>query len=131
MAGPTLTCTPVRTRAAILGVLIASAALAGCGDESDDEPAPPTKLVTMSERRFTPTDVNAPAGEPLAVQNAGSVGHDLKLRQDGKEAGGTPVLNPGQTVQLEILFEPGDYEMYCSVPGHEEAGMKGTFAVVD
>ena len=85
----------------------------------------------MSKRQFTPSDVNAAAGMPLAVRNGGSVGHDLKLRQDGREVGGTPVLNPGQTVQLEILYEPGDYEMYCSVPGHEEAGMKGSFTVVD
>lgn len=88
-------------------------------------------MVTMSEREFTPGDVNATTGTRIAVRNAGSVGHDLKLRRDGKEAGGTQVLNPGETQLLEVLFEPGDYEMYCSVPGHEEAGMSGSFAVVD
>lgn len=130
MALPTLTCTAVRTRAAILALLVA-AALPGCGDGSDDEPEPTTRLVTMSEREFTPSDVNVAAGTTLAVRNAGSDGHDLKLRRDDREAGGTQVLNPGETQQLEVLFEPGEYEMYCSVPGHEEAGMTGTFTVVD
>jgi uncharacterized cupredoxin-like copper-binding protein len=117
---------------AILVALVTAIALPACGGESDEEPeGPPTTMVTMSGREFTPSHVNAAAGAPLAIRNAGSVGHDLKLRQDGEEVGGTPVLNPGQTLQLEVLFERGDYEMYCSVPGHEKAGMKGAFTVVD
>ena len=120
------------TEVRILAVLIAAATASGCGGDDSEEPAGPvTSLVTMSERKFTPSEVNAAADEPLAVRNAGSVGHDLKLRRDGKEIGGTLVLNPGETQQLEVLFDPGDYEMYCSVPGHEEAGMKGTFTVVE
>lgn len=90
-----------------------------------------TAMVTMSERKFTPTKVNAAAGTAIAVRNGGSVGHDLKLRRNGKEAGGTQVLNPGETQQLQVLFDPGDYEMYCSVPGHEASGMKGTFSVLE
>jgi uncharacterized cupredoxin-like copper-binding protein len=26
-------------------------------------------------------------------------------------------------------LKPGTYEFYCSVPGHEQAGMKGTLTV--
>jgi plastocyanin len=118
----------VRTRVAILVALVAPA-LPGCGDEPDEEQAPPTTMVTMSKRAFRPSDVNVAAGTPLPVRNAGSVGHDLKLRQDGKEVGGTQILNPGETQTLEVRFPPGSYEMYCSVPGHEDAGMKGTFTV--
>ena len=119
------------TEVRILAVLIAVASASGCGGDAEEPAGPVTSLVTMSEREFTPSEVNAAADEPLAVRNAGSVGHDLKLRRDGKEVGGTQVLNPGETQQLEVLFDPGDYEMYCSVPGHEEAGMKGTFTVVE
>lgn len=124
-----------------LFVPILALALAACGEDSGEDsgggsrrdPAPvaTTSVVTMAERKFTPSHVIAAAGEPLGVSNAGSVGHDLKLRRDGKEAGGTQVLNPGETQRLEVLFDPGDYEMYCSVPGHEAAGMKGTFSVVE
>jgi uncharacterized cupredoxin-like copper-binding protein len=121
----------VPTEVRILAVLIAAAAASGCGGDSEEPAGPMTAVVTMSERKFTPSEVNAAADEPLAVRNAGNVGHDLKLRRDGREAGGTLVLNPGETQQLDVLFDPGDYEMYCSVPGHEEAGMKGTFTVAD
>lgn len=114
-------------------ILAVVPALPGCGgsEESDSPPVAMTSMVTMSERKFAPRHVNAAADEPLAVRNAGSEGHDLKLRRDGKELGGTQVINPGETQQLEVLFDPGDYEMYCSVPGHEESGMDGTFTVVD
>jgi uncharacterized cupredoxin-like copper-binding protein len=30
---------------------------------------------------------------------------------------------------LDVSVEPGTYAMFCSVPGHEDGGMKGTFAV--
>lgn len=121
----------MRSRASFALILLAAATLPGCGGESEESPGPETSTVTMSEREFSPREVNAPAGERLAVTNAGSVGHDLKLRQDGREVGGTQVLNPGETQQLEVLFDAGTYEMYCSVPGHEAAGMKGTFTVVE
>lgn len=122
------------TGANTAALLVATVALSACGGDSEEPPAPagpPTAMVTMSKRKFTPREVNAAAEEPIAVHNAGTVGHDLQLRRNGKEVGGTPVLNPGQTLQLEVLFDPGEYEMYCSVPGHEEAGMEGTFRVVE
>ncbi len=38
--------------------------------------------------------------------------------------------NPGQTVSIKFIpKETGEFEFYCSVPGHKEAGMKGTIIV--
>ncbi|MBH0229175.1 plastocyanin/azurin family copper-binding protein [Halobacillus yeomjeoni] len=38
----------------------------------------------------------------------------------------------GQTVKLKFIpSEVGEYEFVCTVPGHEEAGMTGTFTVVE
>ncbi|MGM7702825.1 cupredoxin domain-containing protein [Pseudalkalibacillus sp. Hm43] len=37
---------------------------------------------------------------------------------------------PGQTVSIKFIpKETGEFEFYCSVPGHKEAGMKGTIIV--
>lgn len=83
----------------------------------------------MSEFEFTPNRVRIAKGASLAIRNDGSEGHDLKLRRDGRETGGTEILNPGETQQLVILYPKGTYEMYCSVPGHEKSGMKGSFVV--
>jgi uncharacterized cupredoxin-like copper-binding protein len=127
-------------RRPILAPLFAILALAlgACGGDSGDDgakresaPVATTSTVTMSELEFAPSAVTVAAEAGLAVRNAGSVGHDLKLRRDAEEAGGTQVINPGETQQLQVLFDPGDYEMYCSVPGHEQSGMKGTFTVVE
>ena len=35
----------------------------------------------------------------------------------------------GGTRTLTLTLPPGTYTFYCSVPGHEAAGMKGTLTV--
>ncbi|WP_066172461.1 plastocyanin/azurin family copper-binding protein [Bacillus marinisedimentorum] len=38
--------------------------------------------------------------------------------------------SPGQTVRIKFIpEETGEFKFFCSVPGHEEAGMHGGFAV--
>src|SRR5262249_42104302 len=37
---------------------------------------------------------------------------------------------PGSTKSITIHAAPGDYQYYCSIPGHKEAGMVGTLHVV-
>jgi uncharacterized cupredoxin-like copper-binding protein len=115
-------------------LLSVSLAASGCGGgdkptEPAATPAERTEAVAMSELRFSPRNVTAASGSVLAIHNAGKVGHDFKLRRDGQEVGGTPILNPGQTLNLEVRYPPGRYELYCSVPGHEKSGMRGTFIV--
>jgi Copper binding proteins, plastocyanin/azurin family len=46
----------------------------------------------------------------------------------GKVLGATPTFQGGTKV-LSLNLPPGTYTFYCSVPGHEQAGMKGTLTV--
>jgi len=46
----------------------------------------------------------------------------------GKVLGATPTFTGG-TKPLSLNLPPGTYTFYCSVPGHEAAGMKGTLTV--
>jgi hypothetical protein len=46
----------------------------------------------------------------------------------GKVLGHTPTFTGG-TRTLTLNLAPGTYTFYCSVPGHETAGMKGTLTV--
>lgn len=85
--------------------------------------------VKMSEYKFAPSNVTAKAGSTITVPNAGSLSHDLKLRKGGKELGGTKLVDAGGSAKLKVDFPAGSYEMFCSVTGHEEQGMKGTFTV--
>jgi uncharacterized cupredoxin-like copper-binding protein len=38
-------------------------------------------------------------------------------------------VTPKGTVQTKTTLKPGKYTFFCSVPGHEQAGMKGTLTV--
>ncbi|MCH7717916.1 MAG: hypothetical protein IIB21_00460, partial [Chloroflexi bacterium] len=40
------------------------------------------------------------------------------------------LTEPGSGVVHLRVFEPGEYVFYCSVPGHQEAGMEGTLTVL-
>jgi plastocyanin len=132
--------------AVVILVVALTLLLAACGGDDDDEggggtqqqaPAETTgggggqtvSEVALSEYKFEPAAVTAKAGSTITVKNEGSLGHDLKLRMSGKEVGGTPVFGAGKSERLRITFASGQYEMFCSVPGHEQQGMKGTFTV--
>ena len=39
------------------------------------------------------------------------------------------MVGQGGTSKVTANLKPGTYEFYCSVPGHEAGGMKGTLTV--
>ena len=54
------------------------------------------------------------------VENDGKIPHDLAIK-GGKK---TQIIQAGGKTQLVADLKPGKYHLYCSVPGHEAAGMK-------
>jgi manganese oxidase len=69
--------------------------------------------------------LSAPEGGTLAVVNEGSQVHNLVFEGGPK----TSDLQGGQSENLTVDLSPGEYEVYCSISGHREAGMVGTFTV--
>jgi uncharacterized cupredoxin-like copper-binding protein len=66
-----------------------------------------------------------PGKVTFVFKNIGHVQHDFRIA--GKQ---TPLIQPGNTVKLVVTFKKkGKYGYLCTVPGHAEAGMKGTFTV--
>ena len=63
-------------------------------------------------------------GHPQSKNDA-SVPHDIAIKGDGKG----PVVQGGKVSEVSTTLKAGSYEFYCSVPGHEQAGMKGTLTV--
>jgi mono/diheme cytochrome c family protein len=63
----------------------------------------------------------------LKMENKSGTPHDLSITGNGVSAK-TPVTPKG-TVQTKTTLKPGKYTFFCSVPGHEQAGMKGTLTV--
>jgi len=61
----------------------------------------------------------------LNVVNNGSVRHDLKLEGET----GTDMLDPGESGTIEIGPFDGPALMWCTIPGHKQAGMVLEIAV--
>jgi plastocyanin len=71
-------------------------------------------------------NASAKAGKvTVQSKNDASVPHDIALQ--GGPAG--KVVSGGGTSTFTTNLKPGSYTFYCTVPGHEQAGMKGTLTV--
>ncbi len=80
-----------------------------------------TVQVTETEFRIALAGYKAKAGKfTFDVKNAGKIPHDLAIKGGPK----TKLIQPGATAQLVVTLKPGKYHLYCSVPGHEQAGMR-------
>jgi hypothetical protein len=67
----------------------------------------------------------------LEVRNVGQDPHDLVLRRaDGAVAPiAFPPRRPGSRQSRTVTLTAGTWTLYCSLPGHEQLGMKATLAV--
>ena len=63
------------------------------------------------------------------MQNKSSVPHDIAIKGDGVSAGRQDRLQRRHLDGQHLSLKPGTYTFYCSVDGHEAAGMKGTLTV--
>ena len=66
----------------------------------------------------------------LAVTNDGPTVHNVKVRdQSGTVLFGSRDLREGESETVTSEVEPGSYVLFCSLPGHESLGIKGTLTV--
>ncbi len=71
-------------------------------------------------------NATAKAGKvTLSSKNDASIPHNIAIKGDGEG----PVVQGGKVSEVSDTLKAGKYEYYCSVPGHEQAGMKGTLTV--
>ena len=93
--------------------------------------ARPRLDVTAREYSFDPATVVVEGGGTLTIRldNAGELAHNLRLRRDGRDLGGTPTFEGGRTESGSVQVEPGTYELLCTVGDHAELGMKGELRV--
>lgn len=140
---------------------VASAlALSACGGDGAGDATTDLAVTGTDALRFEPDAYTIPAGEMVTlrftaeesvdhdfiIEGAGEVGvtedddiagddHGAHGGRDDQAAGGdlhVAHADPGMTVTSTFMInEPGTYTVYCSVPGHREAGMEATLTVVD
>jgi len=88
-------------------------------------PAAP-KIVAVTEVEFKielPSTTVASGTYTFDLTNKGHVGHDLVFNGPGVDNEKTPVIDPWKTAKLTVDLKTGTYDVYCSVPGHKQAGM--------
>ena len=85
--------------------------------------------ISDSGLSFAKTTATASAGTvTLSAVNPQSLPHDISIKGNGIDQQGAQVSSGG-TSTVTVTLKAGSYEYYCSVPGHEAAGMKGTLTV--
>jgi uncharacterized cupredoxin-like copper-binding protein len=62
------------------------------------------------------------------MDNPSQVPHGVAIKGGGVSQTGSVVQSGGKST-VSLTLKPGKYEFYCPVPGHEQAGMKGTLTV--
>lgn len=87
-----------------------------------------TITINLGSMVLEPSELAIPAaGAKLNIVNIDVIPHALLI--DGLGVN-TPELQPGESMTVDIPASPeGSYEMWCTVAGHKDAGMKGTAVV--
>ncbi len=122
----------MRTAAVALVAVALLAVAAACGSSGVAQPAGSIK-VTMTEYKFDPGTINAPAGKVVFyLVNVGSMSHDMVITQSD----GTTIVGRSDLVSAgdEFVFTvdniaAGSYKFYCAQPGHADLGMRGTLTI--
>ena len=115
------------------GVVSAGTGGDGAAGAAGDEVAAGSPAVDVALTEFAIGDgtVDAGPGATLAVSNEGQAEHNLTLRGMEDEYA-TANLAAGDAEELSLAgLAPGDYEMYCTIAGHEAAGMVGTLVIAE
>ena len=87
------------------------------------------KAASNGALKFDRNDVKTLSGKvQLSLANPSGVQHNIAIKGNGVDKKGPVVGNGGVSI-VNVQLKPGDYEFYCSVDGHEQAGMKGTLHV--
>jgi plastocyanin len=74
---------------------------------------------------FTASKASAQAGKiTIKFDNTSGVDHNIAIQGKGK----TPI-EPKGSAEFTATYAPGTYTFFCEVPGHAQAGMKGTLTV--
>jgi len=118
----------------ILLPLLAVALLAACGGGGGggaSQPSGSTK-VTMTEFKFDPSTITVAHGKVVFfLVNSGTTSHDMAIRDgSGNRLAISDLVSAGDSSVFTVdNIAAGSYTIYCTQPGHESSGMKGTLTV--
>jgi uncharacterized cupredoxin-like copper-binding protein len=132
----------VRTFTLIALLLSLTLPLAACGDDDDSGSGGETEAGSSGggdtlkiaadpggALRFDKSSLTAKAGKvTIVMDNPSDLPHAVEIEGSGVEVAGDTVEKGGVS-EASADLKAGEYEFYCPVEGHEQAGMKGTLTV--
>ena len=92
--------------------------------------APTTFTVDMVDIAYAPTELTIPANTEVTINlpNKGAAVHNFVIDELNVKSEDAP---GGAQTSVTFSAPAGEYQFYCSQPGHKEAGMVGTLIVTD
>ena len=89
-----------------------------------------TTQIHVRDFTLDPKDIAVTGTVSLSVTNDGPTVHNVSIRDaSGKVVAATKDLTQGQSEALLAKIPGGSYTLFCSLPGHESLGIKGTLTV--
>jgi plastocyanin len=83
--------------------------------------------VALSEFAITPSSISVPLGGKLVIANSGAGVHNFNI--EGTKIK-TKDLQPGSSTTIDLKgIKAGTYTAFCSVSGHQQAGMQATIVI--
>jgi uncharacterized cupredoxin-like copper-binding protein len=131
----------MRTFALLALILSLTVPLAACGDDDDsgssgsggEEKGGGETLKIAADPggalKFDKSSLTAKAGKvTIVMDNPSDLPHAVEIEGNGVEVAGDTVMKGGVS-EASADLKAGEYEFYCPVEGHKEAGMEGTLTV--
>jgi uncharacterized cupredoxin-like copper-binding protein len=85
--------------------------------------------VSETEFKIALPKTTVPAGSyTFEVKNDGKIDHDLVIEGNGVDEK-TATIGAGDSATLKVDLKQGTYDVYCSIPGHKQAGMDDKLTV--
>jgi hypothetical protein len=98
---------------------------------------PPARLLVAADEHSLMLSRQSITAGPAVIQflNRGEDPHDLRMRRiprkgvSARRTFGLPETPSGDLNVLEARLPSGRYRLWCSLPGHEQAGMRARLRV--
>ena len=112
----------------LIGLAVVGAKSGSTTDQATTATSGPV-AVSLSEYAVTPAMLVVQKGGSLTVTNNGTMPHNLTIKSSSLKV---EDLAPGASASLDVSsLTPGTYQVSCSIPGHEDSGMKATLTIGD
>jgi plastocyanin len=119
-----------------LAALLCAGLVVGCGGEGERASRALTvesgktirvvgKEYSLHPSRIVVTGAVGETTLRIALDNEGTLAHNVRVFRGDRELGGTPTFQGGQSRSGTVRLPPGSYRMICTVGDHAALGMHG------